>query len=65
VVLRAETTLEDREEVSLHTSGSFATSAAVLGHLIELKGLTPGNKAGVPTDPKAYVVTLLVSRLQR
>ena len=65
VLLQVETTPEDREEISLHTSGNFATSAAVLGHLIELKGLQPGNKAGVPTDPRAYVATLFVSRLQR
>lgn len=65
VVLQAGTTLEDRETVTLHTSGSFQTSATLHGHVIELRGLKPGNKAGVPTDPKAYVATLFVSRLPK
>lgn len=65
VVLRVETSADDHEEVVLHTSGRNGTSADALGHRIELKGLQPGNKSTKPTDPKAYVATLVVSRLER
>jgi hypothetical protein len=65
VVLRVETSPEEHEDVVLHTSGRNATTADALGHRIELKGLQPGNKSTKPTDPKAYVATLLVSRLER
>jgi hypothetical protein len=65
VVLQVETSPEDREEVTLHTDGSSQTTADVLGHRIELRRLMPENKAGVPIDPKAYVATLLVARLER
>lgn len=65
VVVRVETSPETHEEVVLHTSGRNETAADVLGHRIELKGLQPGNKSTKPTDPKAYVATLVVSRLER
>jgi hypothetical protein len=61
VVLQAETTPETREELLVHTSRQFGDSAAFHGYTIQVRGLAPGTKAGVPTDPKAYVVTLVVS----
>jgi hypothetical protein len=68
VVLRVEAPPAHHEDVVLHTSGHNgpdAKVADVLGHRFELKDLKPANKSKHPIDPKAYVATLVISRLDR
>jgi hypothetical protein len=65
IVLQVQAAREEREEVRVHTSGRFGTSATYRGYSIQVQELAPPNKASLPTDPKSYVVTLVVSRLTR
>jgi hypothetical protein len=65
LMLQVQTTPEDREEVSLHSSGRLGRSADYRVYRIELCELRPPTKSRVRPDPKAYVATLVVSRNDR